>query len=157
MRVSDLHPPRRPSREFEFREVVFTVAQARRALPYVARLLRDAYQAYRCVQDARQKLLDTRSRREAEELIRQRDYAIDRLNEIIDECNAVGLAHIHIPSGLAAFHAVVGGWEATLVWRIDQPLESAWRELDSIEPAANEVPDDSASQACRSDSVLATA
>jgi hypothetical protein len=129
IRVSDVRHPRRTSRGFDVCEIVFTVSDARRALPYVARLLNDALLAYQQVQDARQKLLYTLSKPQQDELILQRDYAIDRLNEVIDECNAVGLAHIHIPTGKAAFYAEIAQRPVTLLWQVGEPIETAWQSL----------------------------
>jgi hypothetical protein len=116
---------------FDVRVVVFSLGQARRALPYVARLMRDANRAYQRVQDVRALLADVLNHQQATELIRQRDYAIHRLNEIIDECNAVGLAHIHIPHGLAAFRAEIDSRPITLMWRIGEPVEMPWPDLDA--------------------------
>lgn len=140
-RVSNVRSSRRSDRGFDVCEVVFSIAEARRALPYAARLLDDALRTYLRVQEARQALLDALRICEHDELIRQRDFAIDRLNEIIDECNAVGLAYIHIPTGRAAFRSEVAQRPVTLLWRVGQPIRGAWRELDQTDASRSPAPD----------------
>lgn len=118
--------------EVGWREVVFSVREAQRALPYVARILRDAAQAYREVQECRQMLATSSiTAQQRAELCDRRDAALHRLNRAIDECNAVGADLLDIPLGRVRFNAILDGRKASLIWRLGDPIDNAWAWLGS--------------------------
>lgn len=123
----------------EWRRVVFCVERARRALPYVARVLRDAAEAYMVVRQCRHDLeQDTpTARTDRAELCRQRDAALGRLNSAIDECNALGADLIDIPAGLVRFWSELDGKPASLHWQLGDPIGPAWPEpaFETLDPA----------------------
>src|SRR5262245_55782446 len=74
----------------ECREVVFSVAEARRALVYVAGIARDAAEAFGIAQSSRMALQCELAKPAQQSLSASRDSALRRLNHAIDDCNAVG-------------------------------------------------------------------
>ncbi len=115
----------------DWREVVFTVAQARRALPYVARIAQDAAHAFNTVQRCRQLLERAPSRTGRTTLCEHRDQAIQRLDQAIDECNLVGAHLFDLATGSVGFHSEVEGRLTCLLWRLQEPMYQAWRDLPS--------------------------
>src|SRR5262245_23520666 len=77
----------------EWQSVVFSVAQARGALKYVAAVASDAARAFNTARCCRRMLKETASRERRAALCDQRDLAIRQLDHAIDECNLVG-AHL---------------------------------------------------------------
>jgi hypothetical protein len=67
-------------------------------------------------------------------LIQQRDEALHRLNCAIDECNAVGADLVDIAAGVVRFNAHVEDRVASLIWRLGEPVESAWTQFESAAP-----------------------
>lgn len=115
------------------RQVLFDVRHARRALPYVARIARDAAEAYRHVQCCRFALDSRMLMAERSSLEDRREEAMRRLNSCIDECNAVGVDLMNIPSGVVRFRSMIRGKLASLVWRLDEPVDTAWQDLVDAE------------------------
>jgi hypothetical protein len=113
----------------DWREVLFSVAEARRALPYVAGVARDAAQAFNRVQRCRRLLASAPSARSRLLLCQHRDQAIERLDQAIDECNFVGAHLFDLQSGSVGFHGSVAGRAACLIWRSEDPVQSAWPDL----------------------------
>ena len=110
-------------------EVVFDPDHARRALPYVARVARDAVAAYRSILHCRAALKSRLTPRERLIIGDQRDEALHQLNSAIDECNAVGADLLDIQRGLVRFNAHIEGRPASLLWRLHEPVDNAWIEL----------------------------
>lgn len=110
------------------REGVFTLQQARSALKYLSRIVQDAVDAFEQANEARAALAK-QSPSCRSELVQQRDEAIARLNRIIDECHGVGATIIDIPRGMLAMHIDDRGLSACVIWRIGEPVETAWRDL----------------------------
>lgn len=132
---NEYHVVRAPRKRLDqaWRDVRFTVAEARRALPYVDRVLRDADHALAVVQDARLRLAVDPDSPGQERLIEQRDRAIRRLNETIDECHAVGVAYLDLSRCLVAFRSLINGRDVLLMWRVGEPIETAWSSIDEPE------------------------
>lgn len=116
-----------------WRDVRFSVAEARRALPYVDRVLRDAAHALAVVQDARLRLAVDPDSPAHDRLIEQRDQAICRLNETIDECHAVGVAYLDLTRCLVAFRSSFRGREVLLIWRLGDAIDTAWSSIEDPE------------------------
>jgi hypothetical protein len=133
-RVSQTHVHRRaaPTQLLwrqSWRRSRFTLAEARRALPYVARIIQDAAEAFEQVRQARQELQQPVQPMRRLELDAQRDAALRRLNSAIDECNAVGVDLLDIHEGLVRFNADVDGHSASLLWHLGEPVLNAWQTV----------------------------
>lgn len=111
-----------------WREVVFSVDEARRALRYVSAVVRDAAAAYREAQECKQALEVELEPRVRIQLSDQRDAALRRLNAAIDECNAVGVDLKDIFEGVVQFTACIDDRTVRLVWRLGDSIEHAWTE-----------------------------
>jgi hypothetical protein len=128
------------------RAVLFTITDARRALRYVAPVAKDAADSYRRAQQIRHQLLCTSGARERIQLAEQRDEALRKLNRAIDECNAVGADLLNIPEGLVRFHAELNDRRMSLVWRLGEPVDSAWQMLQVATDEVQTRPDDGAAR-----------
>ena len=128
-RLRTLSTPALRSNDLAWREVVFSVEEARRALPYVARVVRDAAIAYQQVQDCRDALRDHVGAQARAQLTERRDAALRTLNAAIDECNAVGADLRDISQGMVRFGAQIDGREVSLSWHMHEPIECAWQSL----------------------------
>ena len=115
------------------RQVLFDVKHARRALPYVARIARDAADAFRHVQCCRFALDSRMLSIERHTLEDRREEAMRRLNACIDECNAVGVDLMSIPNGVVRFRSMVRGKLVSLVWRLSEPVDTAWQDMVELE------------------------
>jgi hypothetical protein len=114
-----------------WRDVVFTIAQARRALSYVANIARDAAEAFHTVQRCRRLLHRSGSSRARQVLCEQRDRALRRLNRAIDDCNAAGAHLADLERGTLSFQGQVDGRLVCLLWYVDEAIDHAWREIES--------------------------
>ena len=112
------------------REVLFTVSEARRALPYVARVAQDAVSAFQQVQECRMALHQARSPQERTVIAQRRDRALIQFNRAIDEFDDVGADIVNLAAGIVRFNATVDGRRVSLVWRLNESTAVAWRELD---------------------------
>ena len=115
-----------------WRDVVFSVAMARRALPYVARLAADAAEAFRDAQESREALGTVAviaDRRRRDDMCERRDKALSRLNSAIDDCNAVGAHLVDIPSGRVSLPGEIDEAPVCLLWRLGEDVGSAWADL----------------------------
>jgi hypothetical protein len=113
----------------DWREVVFTVSEAKRALLYVAAVARDAARAFGEAHRCRTALQQRLNSRERSMLSHQRDAALNRLNIAIDDCNAVGADLMDLNRGVVRFSAHIEGRPASLVWRVGEPVTDAWSDL----------------------------
>jgi hypothetical protein len=119
-----------PALDRAWRDVVFSVGGARRALPYVARVTQDAAEAFREVQFCRSALRDPVLPLNQRGLLsQQRDMALHRLDGAIDECNAVGVDLVDFARGTVRFSAELNGQHMSLLWRLGEPITGAWIEL----------------------------
>jgi len=115
-----------PLNRGEWPQAHFTLSDARRALPYVARIIEDAAEAFEAIHLARAELKVPSSTMSRPELCARRDGALRRLNRAIDECNAVGADLIDLRQGLVRFNADLSGRPVSLVWRLGDPVLNAW-------------------------------
>ena len=111
------------------RRVVFSVSEARRALPYVARTVGDICEGYQTAQQCRAALAQRPAVAQMEWLVHQRDSALHQLNRAIDECNAVGAEVIDISTGAIRFDARTNGRRLSLLWRLGEPTIGNWAGL----------------------------
>jgi hypothetical protein len=112
-----------------WRDVLFTVERARRALTYVAAIVIDASDAFRIACECRRGLALATDQHLRFELAEKRDAALRRLNIAIDECNAVGADLISIPNGVLRFPGMLENRRVSLVWRRGELVEKAWDNL----------------------------
>ena len=111
------------------RRVVFSVFDARRALPYVARTVDDICEGYKTAQRCRAALTQRPAAAQVEWLVHKRDNALRQLNRAIDDCNAVGAEVTDISTGAIRFDARTNGRPVSLLWRIGEPTTGAWADL----------------------------
>ncbi len=111
------------------RRVVFSVSEARRALPYVARTVNDICEGCRTAQRCRAALAQRPAQAQAEWLVQKRDSALRQLNRAIDDCNAVGAEVTDISTGAIRLDARTNGRSVSLLWRIGEPTNGAWAGL----------------------------
>ncbi len=120
----DHHPPRE-GRKY------FTVAEANRALTYVRRIVADIASVYRQAMQLRQGIEEPAPGRNLDELRKQYDDAMDRLNGCIDELRQVGVELKDFEKGLLDFPAVHQGREVLLCWYAGEEQVRAWHEVDA--------------------------
>lgn len=118
-----------------WKEECFTLARARRALPYLDRVLCDAVDAYNQAQTARFELVMSPSSQTRMLLGERRDAAIQRLNRTIDECHTVGVSMVDIAHGTVALRVTHRGVLMSVLWRIGEPIDRAWADLDRPDEA----------------------
>jgi len=118
------------------REMLFTPDQARRALPYMSRLASDAAVAFGSARECRHALLDTREHRQVALLTTRRDDALERLNGVIDEANAVGADLFDIPRKIVRFHGLENGRRVTWLWAVGDPISDQWPHPQEAESAS---------------------
>lgn len=124
----------RPLMLTPWRTARFSIDEARRALPYLSRVIRDASQAYREAQHWRRHLDAPWPHQERRRLGEERDAALRRLNSAIDECNAVGADLVDLDRGVVRLGAEVEGRTVNLVWRLGEPIADAWIETREQAP-----------------------
>ena len=115
----------------------FSVDEARRALPYLARIMSDARTAYRDAQHLRFEISLCSGAPVGHELTERFDAAIRRLNGAIDECNAVGADLLDFERGIVRLGADIGGKNVSLFWQLGDPIAEAWlHECQTIQRRA---------------------
>ena len=117
------------SADLLLRRVVFSVSEARRALPYVARAVRDICDGYQTAKQCRASLTQRPDLARQEWLVFERDAALRQLNRAIDECDAVGAEVTDISTGSIRFEARTGGRAVSLLWRIGEQTTGTWADL----------------------------
>ena len=112
-----------------WRETTFTVDHARSALPYLATIIDELVDAYRSVQRSRRALEIECKAMARQTLVARRDAAIRKLNETMDECDAVGVDLLDLHEGMIAFRCEAEGRSMSLLWRLGDPIRDAWVEF----------------------------
>lgn len=120
-----------------WRQTRFSLAEARKALPYVARVVVDASAAYHEIQDARLELMLRVHPARRAVLNARRDASLRRLDAAIDECDAVGVDLMDIAEGVVRFNAEIDGQIVSLYWRLGEPLDDRWTAPDREPQAVN--------------------
>ena len=109
--------------------MVFTVERARAALPYVAVIIDELVDAYRSVQRCRRALELERRSSARRDLVLQRDAALTKFNDAMDECEGVGIDLLDLHDGVIAFLCDVDGRSMSLLWRLGDPIRAAWHDF----------------------------
>ncbi len=107
----------------------FTLEHANRALPYVRRIVDDIMAVYRDVVALRRRMETDES--DGSGVERQYQEAIDRLGELVDEVQAVGVELKDFERGLVDFPALADDREVMLCWRAGEEHVSHWHEVDA--------------------------
>jgi hypothetical protein len=108
----------------------FTLDQANRAVPYVARIMDDVRASYRKAVELQQRL--DRPLPGDEQASVQDDYerSVDELNRYVDELHDVGVELKDYDMGLIDFPAMHEGREVCLCWRVGEEKVVAWHEVN---------------------------
>ena len=109
----------------------FTLDEARRALAYVSRIVSDITSCYGQVLDIRQRLEMPRPEDTNNELKREYDDGMAKLNTLIDELQQVGVELKDFERGLIDFPAWHDGREICLCWHHGEATINTWHEVDA--------------------------
>lgn len=109
----------------------FTLEEARRALPYVSRIVKDVTACYREVLESRTRLEMPQPADDPQELKRQYELGMDRLNVLVAELQGVGVELKDFERGLIDFPALHDDREICLCWHLGEDTIVAWHELDA--------------------------
>jgi hypothetical protein len=142
VKEAEIHPrtvSNHPLMLASWRTARFSLDEARRALPYLARVVRDASHAYHEAQRWRHQLDAPWTSRERRRLADERDAALRRLDSAIDECNAVGADLVDLDRGVVRLGAIVDGRAVNLTWRLGEPVTNAWQNGRESSPQVETV------------------
>ncbi len=109
----------------------FTVDEANRALPYVARVVDDIATCYRDAVDVRQRIEQPGIEDEVDRLKAEYESAMDRLNDLVDELQHANVELKDFERGLVDFPARHDGREIYLCWHRGEESVQAWHEIDA--------------------------
>ena len=109
----------------------FTVEEANRALAYVRPVVDDITTVYQRIVDLRRGI--EQSERADELAAQEREYerSMDRLSNLVDELQAVGVELKDFEKGLVDFPAVHENREVLLCWHRGEPTIGHWHEVDA--------------------------
>ncbi len=110
---------------------LFSPEQANRALPYVRRVVEDVQQTYAQITELRRLLEDgaesTSQMRRAED---QYEQQLDRLGELMDELQLVGVELKDFQRGQVDFPCEIAGGRVLLCWMHGEPSVTHWHHTD---------------------------
>ena len=109
----------------------FTIEEARRALPYVARVVKDIMACYSYVLELRERLEIPRPDDTTSELKRDYEHGMEKLNTLLEEIQQVGVELKDFERGLVDFPAWHDGREVCLCWHVGEQTIGAWHEVDA--------------------------
>ena len=111
---------------------VFSVAQANEALPYVRRVVQDVVGCYGNAVDIRSEIEgESLSEQRTDELQKQYDHLMDRLNTYIEELHQVGVELKDFERGLIDFPGRHEDRDIYLCWQLGEHNVRHWHEIDS--------------------------
>lgn len=116
---------RRPTRKY------FTLSEANRAIPYVARIMTDITDSYTRAVHIRQRMDEPITEADAAAMQNQYEQLMDRLNDLVDEVTQVGCELKDFEKGLLDFPARFQGREIYLCWHLGEPSITHWHEVDA--------------------------
>lgn len=114
--------------------VLFTLEQAHRALPLVKRIVADIVAQYRQLerlQTLRRKWLTQGREGAAAKLDRRAAEGAARLNDLINEVNAIGCVVKDWEAGMVDFRTVHDGREVLLCWKLGEDRIRHWHEANA--------------------------
>lgn len=110
----------------------FTVEEANRALPLVSRVVADIRKQYRITMELDQAYQAVVERRDdahtPDALSDQREAALDRLNELVEELAEIGVELKDWESGLVDFPCLRQAREVCLCWKAGEKAVGYWHE-----------------------------
>lgn len=118
----------------------FTLEQANKMLPLVGAIVSDVVKQYADLCERRDRLALIRGRgneargpyrEELDEVSDQLQRDAERLKDLIEELNALGVEFKDPNIGLVDFPAMVEGREVYLCWKLGEPEVQFWHELDA--------------------------
>lgn len=108
----------------------FSVSEANRALPYVSRIVDEIIDTYKQAVGIRQQIEDDDFVGDGDQLHKDYERVMDRLNVLLDEIHHVGVEMKDFEKGLLDFPAIYDGREIYLCWRRGEQSVHAWHELE---------------------------
>ena len=118
------HPPRRGKK-------YFSITEANRALPYVARVVDDIVRTYDQAVALRKRIEQPHPEDSVEAVKNGYEKEMDHLNRLIEELHQVGVELKDFERGLIDFPAVHEGREILLCWHRGESAIQAWHEVDA--------------------------
>jgi len=109
----------------------FSVDEANRALPYVARIVDDVTDCYRHAVQVRMKIQPPQPDQNDAPLRKEYESSMDQLNGLIDELQHVGVELKDLERGLIDFPSVFEGREICLCWHCGESSVHTWHEVDA--------------------------
>ncbi len=111
----------------------FTLQQANKALPLVKRIVADIVKTNAQANSQREKMENTSATRDVAAVQKDLDAAIDRLSQLVDELNEVGVELKDYETGLVDFvgrhHDERGARDVYLCWKHGEDEITHWHEL----------------------------
>lgn len=120
-------PTQRPSAEKRY----FSVADANRAMKYVSRVVEDLSPCYTRVLAYRHRLEKPADGDNREQIEADYDREMDRLSNLMDELQQVGVEIRNLERCVIDFPAHHQGREIFLSWHRGEPGVSRWHEADA--------------------------
>ncbi len=109
----------------------FTLDEANRALPYVARVTKDVRETYQHAVALQERIDRPATGDDSDAMHREYEATIDQLNGFVDELTEVGVELKDYDTGLLDFPALHQGREICLCWRHGEKAVAAWHETDA--------------------------
>lgn len=109
----------------------FTLDQANRALPLVKRIVNDIVRTHSLASGYRDAVDQSRDAAAVLAAQRELDAAIDRLEQLVDELNDVGVELKDYESGLVDFVARHDGRDVLLCWKLGEERITHWHEINA--------------------------
>lgn len=109
----------------------FTLGEANRSLPYVARVIEDLTVCYGRVVEIRQSLANLGPGDNREKLENELESGMDQLSELVDELQQVGVELKDFEKGLLDFPSLHEGREIYLCWHRGEKAVHTWHEIDA--------------------------
>jgi hypothetical protein len=109
----------------------FSLSEANRSLPYVSRVIEDLTACYGRVVDFRRRIESPSTRENREHLEAEYETEMDRLSELVDELQQVGVELKDFEKGLLDFPALHDGREIYLCWHRGEDKVCSWHEVDA--------------------------
>lgn len=109
----------------------FTLAESNKALPLVRRIVRDIVASHRRAADMQTRLESAAAVKDTMALQAEMEGAVDRIQEYVEELQAVGCELKDYEVGLIDFPGRHQGRDVCLCWRLDEEKVEYWHEIGS--------------------------
>jgi hypothetical protein len=108
---------------------LFTLEEANRSLPLVARIVRDIVNTHASASQLQEKIDEAPTGKDATAARKQLEETLGRLQDYVDELTAVGVALKDYDTGLIDFPAQHQGRDLYLCWKLGEESIGYWHEL----------------------------